>query len=128
MSKDELTAESRLRFLIDIVKSNIHYQGDLYPGLIRFMSGYATLLSSFSGFTWVTCNTSHTYSLLYKSHPKSPFKMMCLRNFLLFLIVLPFSAASPLFMFTFITTMWLKLRPCLYCTAVVSSVENILLQ
>jgi hypothetical protein len=39
MSKDELTAESRLRFLIDIVKSNIHYQGDLYPGLIRFMSG-----------------------------------------------------------------------------------------
>lgn len=49
---------------------------------------------------------------------------MCLRNFLLFLIILPFPVVSPLFMFTFLTAMWLKLKPCVYCSCVVSLREE----
>lgn len=52
--------------------------------------------------------------------PISSYKMMCLRNFLLFLIVLPFPAASPIFMLAFIAAMWFKLKPCFYCTIVLS--------
>jgi hypothetical protein len=49
-------------------------------------------------------------------------KMMCLRQFLLFLILLPFPTAPPLLMFMIAGLMWVKLRPCIYCSILVSRV------
>ncbi|GHJ86864.1 hypothetical protein NliqN6_3266 [Naganishia liquefaciens] len=42
--------------------------------------------------------------------------MMCLRQFLLFLILLPFPTAPPILMILITVLMWIKLRPCIYCS------------
>ncbi|KAJ9093502.1 hypothetical protein QFC20_007105 [Naganishia adeliensis] len=46
--------------------------------------------------------------------------MMCLRQFLLFLVLLPFPTAPPILMIMIAGLMWVKLKPCIYCSILVS--------